>query len=55
MGPVHTQDNRPGCFDAESEHAAKQRGSIYIIVGVSHTRRTPGGSQVDPKFELRNI
>jgi len=59
VGPVHTHDHDPRCFVVDTEPTAGQfkgKGSyVYVLQefsnrGGSTPRRTPGGSQVEPKF-----
>jgi len=38
MGPVHVQDNGPGVFDAEPEHAARYRHLLYARTGIEYHR-----------------
>ena len=63
MGPVHTRDHDPECIVDTEPTARRRRGRVLLYAysgrsnnrGASTPRGTPGGPQVELKFQLYNI
>ena len=64
VGPIHTRDHGSGCSIADAPSPLRGSGRSKVLLyansgrrnqGANAPRGTPGGLEVEPKFELHNI